>query len=56
MNKFNVGQSIKVKDPNFFGEECKGHIVLIMYDENIEPVYYCSMYPGALPNWEWFIV
>ena len=46
--KYKIGQDIKYKDQ--YNEYVFGHVVLIISTENgLE--YYCSMYPGAMPNY-----
>lgn len=51
-SKYKVGQTINVMDK--YGDIVKGHIVLILHPfEADKRVYYCSMYPGALPDYEY---
>jgi hypothetical protein len=45
--KYKISQDIKFKDTD---EYIFGHVVLIMSTENGFE-YYCSMYPGAMPNY-----
>jgi len=53
-SKFKVGQKIKIKDRH--GNVVEGHIVLILNPFSENRIYYCSMYPGALPNYEYVSV
>lgn len=47
--KFKVGQKIKTKK-----DEVEGHVVMIFNPFLAkERVYYCSMYPGAQPDYEY---
>lgn len=51
-SKYKVGQRISVIDK--YGDKVEGHIALILHPfEPDKRVYYCSMYPGALPNYEY---
>ncbi len=47
--KFKVGQRIKVRDKYY--DVVEGHVVLILNSFSDDRVYYCSMYPGALPEY-----
>lgn len=49
--KFKIGEIIKVKDQ--YGDWVEGHVVLIMNSRSDDREYYCSMYPGSLPNYYW---
>lgn len=50
--KFKIGQRIRYVDD--WGEYVEGHVVLIMNPS--DPIYYCSMYPGAMSGYEWVYV
>lgn len=52
--KFKVGQRIITKDGQ--GNLIKGHVVLILNTFSDDRIYYCSMYPGAMPNYEYVSV
>ena len=51
MPKYKIGERIKIKDQ--FNEYVEGHIVLIMNSLSDDREYYCSMYPGAMPNYHY---
>jgi hypothetical protein len=53
-SKFKVGQRITVKDKH--GDVIEGHVVLILNPFSESRVYYCSMYPGALTEYEYVSV
>jgi hypothetical protein len=50
-SKFKVGQQIKLRN-----SDDKGHIVLILNPFSEDSIYYCSMYPGSMPGYEWVSV
>lgn len=52
--KFIVGYRIKIKDNK--NNLVEGHIVLILNPFSENRIYYCSMYPGALPGYEYVSV
>jgi len=52
--KFNVGDRIKIKDK--YNDTVEGHITLILNPFNDDRIYYCSMYPGALGNYQYVSV
>ena len=53
-SKFKVGQRIKIKDHQ--GNIIEGHIVLILNPFLEKRIYYCSMYPGAMSDYEYVSV
>ena len=54
-SKYQVGQRINIMDK--YGDKVQGHIVLILHPfEPERRVYYCSMYPGALSDYEYVSV
>lgn len=51
--KFKISDQIKIKDK--FGDYVEGHIVMIMNPFSDDREYYCSMYPGALSNYDYIM-
>jgi hypothetical protein len=48
-SKFKIGSLIKCKK-----EQAEGHVVMIMNPmQDKTRLYYCSMYPGAMPMYEY---